>query len=191
VRAFFAVDLSGEARSRLGEAAAEARNLLAGEPIRWVRTEILHLTLRFLGETEPDVLDRVRRGAEECGSTWRPFDLLVQGLGCFPDDRRPRVIWAGTADESGALVTIREDLERVARGAGFPPESRPFSAHLTLGRIKDRLSPDGGKRLAELVSRAASEVYGIVPVRTVELLKSDLRPTGPIYTRLATIVLTE
>jgi 2'-5' RNA ligase len=176
-------------RFRLGEAAAEAKVLLAGEPIRWVRTEILHLTLRFLGETAPDVLDRVRRGAEECGSAWRSFDLLVQGLGCFPDDRRPRVIWAGAADESGSLAMISEDLERVARTAGFPPELRPFSAHLTLGRIKDRLSPEGGMRLADLVRRAGSEVYGTVPVRAVELLKSDLRPTGPVYTRLATIAL--
>jgi 2'-5' RNA ligase len=174
-------------RFRLGEAAAEAKVLLAGEPIRWVRTEILHLTLRFLGETAPDVLDRVRRGAEECGSAWRSFDLLVQGLGCFPDDRRPRVIWAGAADESGSLARISEDLERVARTRrGL----RPFSAHLTLGRIKEHLSPEGGMRLADLVRRAGSDLYGTVPVRAVELLKSDLRPTGPVYTRLATIALT-
>lgn len=181
--------LSGEVRSRLGEAAAAAHELLAGEPIRWVRTDILHLTLRFLGETSPAALAQVRQGAEDCASAWRSFDLVVQGLGCFPDNHRPRVIWAGAAEESGALETISRDLERIARLAGFPPESRPFSAHLTLGRIKDRLSPEGGKRLANLVGRGKSTVYGTVPVRAVELLKSDLRPTGPVYTPLATIAL--
>jgi 2'-5' RNA ligase len=108
--------------------------------------------LRFLGETAPDVLDRVRRSAEECGSAWRSFDLLVQGLGCFPDDRRPRVIWAGAADESGSLARISEDLERVARTAGFPPEQRPFSAHLTLGGSRV-IFAGRGEWLADLVRR--------------------------------------
>jgi 2'-5' RNA ligase len=168
---------------------AEARSLLADEPIRWVKVEILHLTLRFLGETAPATLDRVRLAAGERAAAWRTFDLEVQGLGCFPDSRRPRVIWAGAHDASGALAVIAEELERIARQGGLPSEQRPFSAHLTIGRVKEPLSAEGGRRLAELIRQSASEPFGTVPVRAIELLKSDLRPTGPVYSRLATLAL--
>jgi len=168
---------------------AAAQSRLADEPIRWVRVEILHLTLRFLGETESATLDRVRLAAGERAAAWRTFDLEVHGLGCFPDRQRPRVIWAGGRDASGALAVIAEDLEHVARDAGFPPEPRRFSAHLTIGRVKERMSAEGSRRLADLIDRSASEPFGSVPVRAIEILKSDLRPSGPVYSRLATLLL--
>jgi 2'-5' RNA ligase len=170
---------------------ASAQAVLADEPIRWVQVEILHLTLRFLGETAPATLDRVRQAAAECAASWRAFDLQVRGLGCFPDSQRPRVIWAGASDDSGALAAVAMDLERIARQVGFPAEQRRFSAHLTIGRVRDRLSAEGSRRLAELIRRSGSESYGTVPVREIELLKSDLRPSGPIYSRLATLALSE
>jgi 2'-5' RNA ligase len=155
-----------------------------------VRLEILHLTLRFLGETAPATLERVRQAASERSSSWKRFDLRVSGLGCFPDCQRPRVIWAGAADDSGTLAVIAEDLERIARECGFPAEKRPFTGHLTIGRVKDRLSAEGGQRLGKVVLRSQDESYGSVSVAAIELLKSDLRPDGPIYTRLSTLDLT-
>jgi 2'-5' RNA ligase len=189
VRAFFAVDLTSEVRGRIARVLSSARALLADEPVRWVRLEILHLTLRFLGETAPVTLEEIRRAASERAVSWRPFELEVKGLGCFPDLRRPRVIWVGANPVSGELQTIAQDLERIAREAGFAAEERPFSPHLTVGRIKDRLSAEGGRRLAEFLDRSASEPLGIVPVRSIDLLKSDLKPPGPIYTRLARLAL--
>jgi 2'-5' RNA ligase len=97
------------------------------------------------------------------------------------------VIWAGAADDSGTLAGIAEDLERIAREFGFPPEQRPFAAHLTIGRVKDRLSADGGRRLAEVVLQSQGEAYGSVAVGAIELLRTELRPGGPIYTRLGTL----
>jgi 2'-5' RNA ligase len=176
-----------EVRTRLARAIASAQSALADEPIRWVRLEILHLTLRFLGETAPATLERVRQAASERSPSWKRFELRVGGLGCFPDCHRPRVIWAGAADDSGTLVGIAEDLEHIAREFGFPAEQRPFAAHLTIGRVKDRLSADGGRRLAEVVLQSQGEAYGSVEVGAIELLGSDLRPGGPIYTRLATL----
>lgn len=189
MRAFFAVDLTSGVRGRIARVLSSARALLADEPVRWVRLEILHLTLRFLGETAPVTLEQVRQAASESAASWRPFELEVKGLGCFPDPRRPRVIWVGANDASGELQTIAEDLERIAREAGFAAEERPFSPHLTVGRIKDRLSSEGGRRLAEFLDRSASEILGIVPVQSIDLLKSDLKPPGPSYTRLARLAL--
>jgi 2'-5' RNA ligase len=173
----------------LAQAVASAQAGLAGEPIRWVRVDILHLTLRFLGETAPATIERVLHDAGERARSWRVFDLRVRSLGCFPDASRPRVIWAGAAEESGRLAEVARDLERVARDSGLPAEERPFSPHLTLGRVRDRLSAEGGRRLAGWIGNAGSEEFGAVHVRSIELYRSDLRPGGPVYTRLASLAL--
>jgi 2'-5' RNA ligase len=165
--------------------------LLAGEPIRWVRRETLHLTLRFLGETPQSTLDRVQHAAQERSGSWHAFALDIRGVGCFPDARRPRVIWAGAYDASGALQAVAGDLELLARSFGYPAEERPFSAHLTVGRAKDRLSPVGLRRLTDWIQRSDSESFGTFPVESIDLLKSDLRPSGPVYTRVATFLLHE
>lgn len=164
-----------------------AQTALAGEPIRWARVGILHLTLRFLGETTPAALNRVQEAAVARGGSWRPFDLQLRGLGCFPDSQRPRVVWAGAVDDSGMLALMAEDLEAIATEAGFPAEKRPFSAHLTVGRVKDRLSVEGIRRLDQVIRESLGESYGTVPVHAIGLLKSDLRPSGPVYTRIAAV----
>jgi len=191
IRAFFAVDLTDDVRARLARVIASGKSHLADDPIRWVRAETLHLTLRFLGETGPETIEAIRQDVQRGSMSWRSFDLEVRGLGCFPDPQRPRVIWAGSAEKSGAVATIAADLEQIARRQGLPAEDRRFSAHLTIGRVKDRLSPEGANRLSEFLGQSAGEAYGIVPVRSIELLRSDLKPSGPVYTRLAIFALPE
>lgn len=185
MRAFFAIALTGDVRQRLAARQASARALLGQEPVRWVAAETLHLTLRFLGETPASLLEQVRQAASERAAAWAAFDLQVRGMGCFPDAHRPRVIWVGASDDSGGLAAIAEDLEQIARRLGFPPEARPFSPHLTVARVRDRLSPEGGRRLVSVLEQASAEDFGRVPVRSVDLMKSQLTPSGPIYSRLA------
>jgi 2'-5' RNA ligase len=171
-------------RARLAQAIASARSNFDGEPIRWVHAETLHLTLRFRGEAQPSTLEQLRRAAEERRAVWPAFSFEVRGLGCFPEARRPRVLWAGAVEPSGALGKIAADLEQLARAFGFPAEDRGFSAHLTIGRVKDRLSAEGLLRLSEWLQQSHSASFGTVPVESVELFKSDLKPSGPVYTRL-------
>jgi 2'-5' RNA ligase len=173
----------------LAQAIASAQAELAGEPIRWVQAETLHLTLRFLGETAPPILDRMRDAAATIAARCRSFDLEVRGLGCFPEPRRPRIVWAGAQDESGSLLALAEALEALARRHGWAAERRPFSAHLTLGRVKDAVSEQGSRRLEALLERSRTDSYGIVPVGEIQLVRSDLRPAGPVYTRLAALAL--
>ncbi len=160
-----------------------------GEPIRWVRPQSLHLTLRFLGETAATRLDLIRQEAEASARSWPPFDLHLAGLGCFPDSRRPRIVWVGAYDESGSLQTIARDLEQLARRAGFSPEERAFSAHLTIGRVKDRLSPDGVRRFASVIAGSSALDFGSLRVGSVDLMRSELKPAGPVYSPIATFAL--
>ncbi len=176
-------------REKIAQAVRSAGPALAGEPIRWVRPETIHLTLRFLGETTTARLDSIRQNAEVNARSWAPFDLHLAGLGCFPDVRRPRIVWIAAGDDSGSLPTIVRDLEQLARRAGFPPEERAFSAHLTIGRVKDRLSADGARRFASYLGDSSGMEFGSVPVETVDLMRSELKPAGPVYSMIAALAL--
>jgi 2'-5' RNA ligase len=189
VRAFFAVNLASEVRGRIGEVEESLRSTLRGEPIGWVRPEILHLTLRFLGETPHDQLEAVRQAAENAARTWSAFRLALRGLGCFPEARRPRVIWVGVSEPSGALARIASDLESIARSSGFKPETREFRPHLTLGRVRDRLSPEGLGALSAALKAHAQTDFGVSFVDAVHLMRSQLRPAGPEYTPIVALAL--
>ncbi len=183
------MNLTRDVRQRIAQVETSAGPALVGEPVRWVRSETLHLTLRFLGETTSDKLDSIHQGAEASARSWAPFDLHLAGLGCFPDLRRPRIVWVGASDDSGSLEMIVRDLEQLARQAGFSPEQRPFSAHLTIARVKDRLSPDGARHLISYVEDSSTLDFGSVRVESVDLMKSDLTPAGPVYSLIAVLSL--
>jgi 2'-5' RNA ligase len=176
-------------RERIAQVERSAGPALSGEPIHWTRPETIHLTLRFLGETTAARLDSVRQGAEARARSWASFDLHVAGLGCFPDIRRPRIIWVGASDESGSLEAIVRDLEQLARAAGFSPEERAFSAHLTIGRVRERLSPDGARRFASYLGGSSMMDFGSIHVESVDLMRSELKPAGPVYSMIAELAL--
>lgn len=190
MRAFFSVNLTPDVRDRIAGAADELRSSLPNEPVRWVRPEILHLTLRFLGETAPEKLEAIRVAVVHAARNWSPCALGFAGMGCFPDARRPRVLWVGVSDPARALTRIAEELERIARAHGFDPEERGFTPHMTLGRIRDRLSPDGIRRLAAALEARRESDFGMFTVETIHLMRSVLRPSGPEYAPIAAFDLT-
>jgi len=172
----------------MAQVLATVRPPFGGEPIRWVDPAAIHLTLRFLGATTTVQADAILREANQRARSWLPFDVELTGLGCFPDLRRPRVVWIG-AHDGGSLARIAADLEAIARRNGFAPEGRPFSSHLTVGRVKGRLTTAGESRLASLIGESERCSFGTFRVETVDLMRSDLRPAGPIYTRMAAVPL--
>ena len=176
-------------RERIAEIQRSAGATLAGEPIRWVRPETIHLTLRFLGETSATKLEWMLRRGEASARGWAPFDLHLGGVGCFPEPRRPRVVWVGAADDSRSLPSIARELEQIARQAGFAPEERPFSPHLTVGRVKDRLSAEGARRFSSFLLDSAKADFGSIRVSSVDLMRSELRPAGPVYSLIAALAL--
>lgn len=175
IRAFIAVQLPEDVRDALGET---ARALAVGVPrgaVRWVRPEQMHLTLAFLGDTPTAKLPAVQQAMDAVAGGLLPFTLHAGDIGCFPNRRRPRVIWVGLSGEEERLATLKRALDEALAPLGWPPEAKPFRAHLTLGRAKD-----------EQAARSIDWTAGVprlpVPVATLHLIESRLTPSGPIYT---------
>lgn len=178
MRAFVAVDLPEALRGAL--AAAQRRLAAAGARVRWVAPDRLHLTLKFLGDLDEAAAAGLSAGLREAAARHEPFGLDVHGLGSFPA-REPRVVWAGCGGEVGRLVRLVRDVEACAQAVGVPPEPRPFTAHVTLGRVK---GPGGTRALARAVDGDKTAVFGPFEVREIVLYRSDLSPEGPRYHRL-------
>jgi 2'-5' RNA ligase len=153
-----------------------------------VRPESLHLTLKFLGEIDeesvPDVLVALRIAAQRHGA----FSLGVQGIGVFPDARGPKVVWAGLSGDVDTLTALALAVEEALIPAGIPPEGRPFTPHLTIARIKDGAREIGKALTANGFLESRLEM-GSMNVHEVVLMKSDLKPSGSVYTRLDTVPL--
>ncbi|MGC3997144.1 MAG: RNA 2',3'-cyclic phosphodiesterase [Anaeromyxobacter sp.] len=179
-RLFVALEPPEPVRRRLAALSAGLRRSAgrAADELRWVSDDNLHLTLQFLGAVPDERVDAVLAAVAAAAAAGRPLSLEVKGAGGFPNARRPRVIWLGLGGEAAALGPLAEDLGRRLAPLGFPPEGRPFSAHLTVARARDpRGAPGLGGALA-----AAAQGDG-VPWRAAELVlfESHLSPRGPSY----------
>ena len=182
LRLFFAVPTSSAVRDALGAWARETRRRADGW--RWVDPSLVHLTLRFLGDTEPALVAPLVDSAREVVARMPRHAVQVRGWGVFPDPSRPRVLWAGFTGELEHLARLAEALESEARALGFAPEDRGFRAHLTLARaVRDARprppgTPDGER-----------PDFGLLPVEELVLYRSHLGPAGPTYEPLARLPL--
>jgi 2'-5' RNA ligase len=171
VRAFIAVELCPAVRSAIAGVMADLRDRFAG--LRWVRPEGVHLTLRFLGDSSPEQIDRLRDSLGPLAARCPRAAIPLRGLGLFPERGSPRVLWLGV-ELPASFLALQAGCESAAVAAGFPRESRPWSPHLTLGRWRDRA------RRPDLPSLD----LGATPLDTLVLLRSELRPEGALYTEL-------
>ena len=184
VRTFIAIPVSEETRTALGRLAEEGKR--AGGDVKWVDPALIHLTLRFLGDVEEARIPAVVDALQLAGGAAVPFELRVAGVGAFPNIHRPRVIWAGAEDKGSVLLGLAATIEEASRRLGFGSADHPFSPHLTLARVK---SPKGLERLSGVLERHAGDEFGTERIGAFRLMKSDLRPQGPVYTPLAEIPL--
>ncbi len=175
IRAFIAIHLPEAAHAEL----AQVCDVLAGQvpprSARWVEPHLLHLTLRFLGDTAVSQMPALAVALDEVAAQHAPFTLSLSELGSFPNRQRPRVIWAGLAGDLTAVHALQADIEQMARRLGWEAEEKPFRAHVTLARIKDG-------RLFQGISWGSQINALPVPVMAVHLMQSQLRPSGPVYT---------
>lgn len=181
MRLFIAVDINAQVRKRIEQiqrGLQRETGLMKG-PVKWVGPDLIHLTLKFLGEVPDQAVGEVCRLAEETARSHSAFEMKVQGLGTF--GRPARVLWAGIED-CPVLRALQEDLEGRLETAGWPREDRAFSAHLTLCRMKD---PKAGARLAEALQGQTSLTLGSVWVDRVIVYESQLQAGGPVYTVVA------
>lgn len=152
------------------------------EGIKWVEEQNLHFTLRFLGETRDEQVEELKLELAMVGEKIAPFDLELAGPGVFPSPARPRVLWLGSEKGGRELSTLAAAVEQACRDLGWPPETKPFKSHLTVGRVRDR-GPQ--PRVSPWLDALADFRAGSFPVTEFILYKSTLTPNGPVYQALA------
>jgi len=176
VRLFVAINPPRPLRRLIHDGTASLRDM--GLPARWVDTDQLHLTLKFIGEVREQELDDMKRALREAVAGYPPFELQLEGVGAFPSLRRPRVIWLGIG-ATLPLRALKHDVEHAYAQLGVERESRAFHPHLTLGRAHDRAQAGEFRELERLASRI--EVRGGFEVDRLQLMRSRLGPDGARY----------
>ncbi|MFZ2444939.1 MAG: RNA 2',3'-cyclic phosphodiesterase [Syntrophobacteraceae bacterium] len=179
IRSFIAVELPGTVRRMLEELSGELRKSDAA--VGWVKPDGIHLTLKFLGNVAPEVIERIKPVLAEVASRALPFRIQAAGCGAFPTIKQPRVIWAGVRGESEPLVRLQKEVETAMVPFGFEPENRPFRPHLTLGRVRGRQRLHALQQILLARREFTAEPFDVTEL---VLYKSELRPDGARYTPL-------
>jgi len=194
IRAFLAVELSRELRADLAIVQQELKRRIEPEMkrdmrISWAQPASIHLTLKFLGDMDEQVIDPLCAALEQAIGRQIPMNVPLERLGAFPRPQSPRVLWVGPSEnwERGAeakrIAETHGAIEQACEGLGFLRETKPFSPHLTLARIKVG-ERQVGVALAKsgVLDRPIS--LSSLAVESVMLMKSELKPTGSVYTKL-------
>jgi RNA 2',3'-cyclic 3'-phosphodiesterase len=186
LRSFVAVEIPAEMQSALARCTAPLQKALPKPLIRWVAPQNVHLTLKFLGDVSPANLERLAEALKVEAVAHETFTMSVDGLGAFPTPRRARVIWIGL-EAPAALMALLRGVESVAARLGYASENRPFSPHLTIGRVGQNVSATDLQRIRTALEGTVVGALGTVRVEAVHIFKSDLKPGGPVYSHLYTL----
>lgn len=185
IRAFIAIELTAEIQKRLDEISAAFKQQLNGVPVRWVSAGNIHLTLKFLGDVSVANLKLLTDILKTETAAHRSFEVSVGGAGAFPNNRRPRVIWVGV-EAPPDLAVVQSSVETAMARLGYPREDRPFSPHLTLGRVSRNATSDDTRAITKVLESSRVGFLGAACVREICLFRSDLQPSGAVYTRILT-----
>ncbi len=188
IRAFIAVDLPDDVRVALSEAQARLKRAHVSVKVSWTKIDNTHLTLQFLGYVEEGAIEKIKESLESVAQQYCRFEIPVQGAGAFPNERSPRVLWVGCEDTEGKLKGLANAVQSATQPLGFEPEHREFSAHLTLGRIKQ---PRPDVALTRALDSIKNQAFGTLRVAAIHLFESKLHPEGSIYTKLSSHTLKE
>jgi 2'-5' RNA ligase len=184
IRSFLAIELPPAITKGLERVQNDLKQSHAD--VKWVEPSRIHLTLKFFGNIDEGACDEIMDAVGKAASEVKSFTLAVKGLGAFPNTRNPRVIWLGVEDSGGALRPLQRAIEERLEEIGYPREEREFKAHLTLGRAR---SGRGRTELLHRIEDLYHAVLGEFRVGRLILFKSDLKPTGPIYTEVRAVKL--
>ncbi|MFC1939853.1 RNA 2',3'-cyclic phosphodiesterase [Chloroflexota bacterium] len=186
IRSFIAIELPDGLKLALGQLELE---LKSGKqpPVKWVDTESIHLTLKFLGNIGTDRVGEITKAMEEAARGIPPFHLEVGGLGVFPNLKRVQVVWVGIKGEVEKLSRLQQRIESNLAHLGFTPESRPFTPHLTLARLRNQASLDERQRFGQLIASTRFEVADPIKVGAISLMRSQLTGVGAIYSRVSSV----
>ncbi|HTB93305.1 MAG TPA: RNA 2',3'-cyclic phosphodiesterase [Candidatus Sulfotelmatobacter sp.] len=179
MRLFIAIEIPQSIRSTFASLLKDFRAI--APQLKWVRAENLHVTLKFLGETDPAKLGPLQNALAAVRSP-EQVHLEFRGLGFFPNEKRPRVFWAGT-QASANLTSLAADIDQAAHRLGFPLEDRPFTPHLTLARFS---LPGIAPKFLQEIHEKRAQLFGSLHAEDFHLIESKLKPAGAEYTTLQT-----
>ena len=174
------LEIPGDVKQAVGQAQAQFK--ATGLSFRWVHPNAMHLTLKFLGDVLQSDVDGIVRVMEQCTAGFAPMSFSAKGFGAFPNFSKARVLWTGLTGDTASLGRMAATLAEGLESLGFEAEKKRFSAHITLGRAKGNISPQA---LLQAVDQAGSFETKTFTVDRITLFKSDLRPTGAVYSALA------
>jgi 2'-5' RNA ligase len=183
VRTFICIEIPETIKRRIEKLQATIKTV--GAQVSWTRAPNIHLTLKFLCDVPDSRVEDVGAAVRRAAGGVAGFEIEVGGAGCFPNARNPRVLWVGLTSVPDALRRLQLAIEDELEAEGFPREQKRFSPHLTIGRVRS------AERAGRAAERLVAEGFGAesFPAREVIVMRSDLRPTGSIYTPQAIIKL--
>lgn len=185
-RTFIAIEFDEQVKLWLQDKAQTAQKLDTNGLVRWVHPQNMHLTLQFLGEQPSEMIRNVSNDLRESLLRVPGCKLELSGVGAFPTNRSPRVVWLNVLN-SGKLKDLAETVRVVCRGHGVRDEQGRFQPHITLGRVRESTQRDAAAALMQQIVKAeADQCWGVCSqvVKSVTIFKSELKPNGPVYTKL-------
>jgi 2'-5' RNA ligase len=188
LRSFIAVDIPAKNQEAIQFSIAQLKKTLSIPLVRWVASQNVHLTLKFIGAVSPANLKRCAEAMEREVCGYESFSISIGGLGAFPTPHRARIIWIGL-ENNPSLRTLLDAIDKVTARLGYPTEQHPFSPHLTIGRIRKNVSREDLAQIGITIEKTMVESLGAFQVDAVQIYKSDLLPDGPVYTRLYSLPL--
>jgi 2'-5' RNA ligase len=190
IRAFIAIDLPSEVLQCLEDVSQQLKQKLVEIPVRWVPVANIHLTLKFLGDVSDSNIEMLTDILQSTGSGVKQFELSVGGLGAYPKPHRPRVIWVGV-EAPPELMNAQRSVESEMARLGYAREKRPFKPHLTIGRVSRHSTNQEVRKIAGVLKSHTIGYLGSARVTAFHLYRSDLKPSGAVYTRIFSATLSD
>lgn len=183
IRAFIAIDIPGEIQECLTIVSNQLKEKIGEVPVRWVDPENIHLTLKFLGDVSMNNIEVLKESIRAEAYGCKPLVFSVGGVGAFPKVRNPRVIWVGV-EAPTEMIDLQRGIDVQMSRIGYASDRRPFSPHLTLGRVSRNAKAAEIRQISEVLSSSKIGFLGVGRVNAVHLYRSDLKPEGAVYTKL-------
>lgn len=187
IRTFVAIDISSEVRKALVNAIHGFRDLKLND-VRWIEPYGIHLTLKFLGDIDPCLVQPILASLQQSTKGTAAFRLALSTLGVFPNIRNPRTLWMGLQGDLEELRTLQSRIERNLQLIGFSKESRAFTPHLTIGRVRNNLTPGQIRTIAQRLRETIPVGSDHWSIDAVHLIQSTFTPNGTVYRKLGTVL---
>ncbi len=183
IRAFIAIEIPPATQQKLAEIIQTLQKSISPNTIRWVKAENIHLTLKFLGDVSIANIHFLEEILLTESAKFKPFEMSIGELGAFPNPKRARVLWVHVAAPQELLILQRE-IEAQTVHLGYSAEDRPFTPHLTLGRVNRNVTIENLNQITQVIQQNPIGFIDVVQVNALKLYQSELKPSGSIYTCL-------